>query len=99
MGHMGDEGLVVIGDITVRGTTSRLKLEVVENVVLEASDEKEQSGFRPGMSLHRTLRPGNVFFTSWFDKDGAGTAGLEPSCGITARGGGVMTSGFGERKT
>lgn len=64
MRHMGDEGLVVIGDITVRGTTSRLKLEVVENVVLEASEVKEQSGLRPGMSLHRTRRPGNVFLTS-----------------------------------
>lgn len=62
--HMGDEGLVVIGDITVRGVTSRLKLEVVENVVFDVSDEKEQSGFRPGISLHRTRRPGNVFFTS-----------------------------------
>lgn len=94
---MGDEGLVVIGDITVRETTSRLKLEVVENVVLEASDEKEQSGLRPGISLHSTRRPGNVFFTSWLDED-AGT-GVDSSCGIAARGGGVMTSGFGDRKT
>lgn len=95
---MGDEGLVAIGEMTVRGTTSRLKLEVVENVALEASEEKEQSGLRPGISLHRTRRPGNVFFTSWCDEDGAVT-GVDVSCGIAARGGGVMTSGFGDRKT
>lgn len=94
---MGDEGLVVIGDITVRGTTSRLKLEVVENVVFEASDEKEQSGLRPGISLHRTRRPGSFFFTSWFDEDAG--AGVDASCGMAAKGGGVITSGFGDRKT
>lgn len=96
--HMGEEGLVVMGDIIVRGRTSRLKLEVVENVVFEVSDEKEQSGLRPGISLHSTRRPGNVFFSSWFDEEGAGT-GVGASWGIAARGRGVMTSGFGERKT
>ena len=95
---MGDEGLVAIGDMAVRGITSRLRLEVVKYVVLEASEEKEQSGLRPGISLHRTRRPGNVFLTSLFDGDGAVT-GVDVSCGIAASGGVVMTSGLGDRNT